>query len=128
VSATPRRQRGKRKVRGGRLLLIIEDDATFAQTLCELATGLQYECLVAASADEGIELALEHRPTAIVLDIRLPDHIGLAVLDRLKHDTATRHIPIQVISGYDYNQPAREMGAANVLKKPVETVSNWWRR
>jgi len=119
-AATPKRQRSEGLARSERLLLIIEDDARFAQTLCELATGLQYECVVAATADEGIELALEHRPTAIVLDIRLPDHLGLAVLDRLKHDTATRHIPIQVISGYDYSQPALEMGAANVLKKPVE--------
>ncbi|MFC4308791.1 response regulator [Steroidobacter flavus] len=105
---------------GARLLLIVEDDETFAQTIATLASGLQFECIIAHTADEGIELALKHRPTAIVLDIRLPDHTGLTVLDRLKHDPATRHIPVQVISGHDYTHIALEMGAANVLRKPVE--------
>ena len=104
----------------GRMLLIIEDDAAFANTIATLAPSLQFECLIAATADEGIELALRHRPTAIVLDIRLPDHTGLTVLDRLKHNPATRHIPVQVISGFDYTQAALEMGAANVLLKPVD--------
>ena len=103
-----------------RLLLIVEDDPSFAQTIATLAAGLQFECVIAHTADEGIELALKHRPTAIVLDIRLPDHTGLTVLDRLKHDPATRHIPVQVISGQDYTQVALEMGAANVMRKPVE--------
>jgi CheY-like chemotaxis protein len=103
-----------------RQLLIVEDDATFAQTIVTLAAGLQFDCLIATTADEGIELALKHRPTAIVLDIGLPDHTGLTVLDRLKHDPATRHIPVQVVSGYDYTRAALEMGAASVLQKPVE--------
>ncbi|MBL8267588.1 response regulator [Steroidobacter sp.] len=105
---------------GGRVLLIVEDDQSFAQTIATLAAGLQFECVIASTADEGIELALKLRPTAIVLDIRLPDHTGLTVLDRLKHDPATRHIPVQVISGHDYTHVALEMGAANVLMKPVE--------
>ncbi|WP_116809234.1 response regulator [Steroidobacter cummioxidans] len=105
---------------GARVLLIVEDDASFAQTIATLASGLQFECIIATTADEGIELALKHRPTAIVLDIRLPDHTGLTVLDRLKHDPATRHIPVQVVSGHDYTHVALEMGAANVLRKPVE--------
>jgi CheY-like chemotaxis protein/signal transduction histidine kinase len=103
-----------------RLLLIIEDDAGFANTLSDLAHTLQYECLIALSADEGIQMALRHRPTAIVLDMHLPDHTGLTVLDRLKHNPATRHIPVQVISGFDYTQAALEMGAANVMLKPVD--------
>jgi signal transduction histidine kinase/CheY-like chemotaxis protein/CHASE3 domain sensor protein len=105
---------------GARVLLIIEDDIAFANTLAELGRGLQYECMIALTADEGIELALRHRPTAIVLDVQLPDHTGLTVLDRLKHNPATRHIPIQVISGFDYTQAALEMGAANVMLKPVD--------
>jgi CheY-like chemotaxis protein len=103
-----------------RLLLIIEDDVGFANTLSDLAHTLQYQCLIALSADEGIEMALRHRPTAIVLDMHLPDHTGLTVLDRLKHNPATRHIPVQVISGFDYTQAALEMGAANVMLKPVD--------
>ncbi len=104
-----------------RLLLIIEDDVQFANTLCDLAHRLQYQTLVALTADEGIDAALRHRPRAIVLDMHLPDHTGLTVLDRLKHNPATRHIPIQVISGYDYTQAALEMGAANVMLKPVDS-------
>ncbi|HMN46520.1 MAG TPA: response regulator [Povalibacter sp.] len=104
----------------GRILLIIEDDPAFAATIATLASSFQFDCLIASSADEGIDMAFRHRPTAIVLDIRLPDHTGLSVLDRLKHNPATRHIPVQVISGFDYSQTALEMGAANVLKKPVD--------
>ncbi|WP_184334630.1 response regulator [Povalibacter uvarum] len=104
----------------GRVLLIIEDDPSFASTIATLASGFQFECIIASTADEGIELALKYRPTAIVLDMRLPDHTGLTVLDRLKHNPATRHIPVQVVSGFDYSQTALEMGAANVLRKPVE--------
>lgn len=103
-----------------RTLLVIEDDESFATMLCDLAKGMQYECIHAMTADEGIELALKHRPTAIMLDIHLPDHTGLTVLDRLKHNPATRHIPIQVISGFDYTQAALQMGAANVMLKPVD--------
>jgi CheY-like chemotaxis protein len=102
------------------MLLIVEDDPSFSQTIAALATSLQFQCLIATTADEGIELALKHRPTAIVLDMRLPDHTGLTVLDRLKHDPATRHIPVQVVSGFDYTHMALEMGAASVLKKPVD--------
>ena len=104
----------------GRTLLVIEDDESFASTLCELAKSLEYDCIHAMTADEGIELALRHRPTAIMLDIHLPDHTGLTVLDRLKHNPATRHIPVQVISGFDYSQAALQMGAASVMLKPVD--------
>ncbi|HEY4369451.1 MAG TPA: response regulator [Steroidobacteraceae bacterium] len=108
------------KARSGRTLLIVEDDVAFANAVATLAAGLQFDCLIAATADEAIDLALNHLPTAIVLDVHLPDHTGLAVLDRLKHDPSTRHIPVQVISGSDYTQTALEMGAANFLLKPVD--------
>ncbi len=104
----------------GRVLLIIEDDASFASTIAALAAGFHFETVIASTADEGMEAALRLRPTAIVLDIRLPDHTGLSVLDRLKHNPATRHIPVQVVSGFDYTHAALEMGAADVLLKPVD--------
>jgi CheY-like chemotaxis protein/CHASE3 domain sensor protein len=107
-------------VAANRVLLIIEDDPAFANTIATLASGFHFEAVIASTADEGMEAALSVRPTAIVLDIRLPDHTGLSVLDRLKHNPATRHIPVQVISGFDYTQTALEMGAADVLLKPVE--------
>ncbi|HEU4484186.1 MAG TPA: CHASE3 domain-containing protein, partial [Povalibacter sp.] len=93
----------------GRVLLIIEDDPAFAETISTLARGFDFQCVVASSADEGVSIALRRRPTAIVLDMRLPDHTGLSVLDRLKHNPMTRHIPVQVISGFDYTQAALEM-------------------
>jgi signal transduction histidine kinase/CheY-like chemotaxis protein len=103
-----------------RVLLVVEDDPAFAKILYDLAHELKFNCLIAPTADEGIDLALQYRPTAIVLDMKLPDHLGLAVLDRLKHDSATRHIPVQVISAMDYTQAALQMGAAGVMLKPVK--------
>jgi CheY-like chemotaxis protein/signal transduction histidine kinase len=104
----------------GRVLLVIEDDPLFAKVLYDLAHELGFDCLVAATADEGIELATRFRPAAVVLDIKLPDHSGLTVLDRLKHNPLTRHVPVQVISAEDNSRAARAMGAAGALVKPVD--------
>ena len=82
-----------------RLVLVVEDDAAFAEILLDLAHELDFQCLVAHSADEGVQLALERVPSAILLDMKLPDHSGLSVLDRLKRDPATRHIPVHVVLG-----------------------------
>ena len=103
-----------------RVLLVIEDDATFARILYDLAHELGFQCVIAGTADEGVEFALQYRPAAIVLDMNLPDHSGLTVLDRLKRNPATRHIPVQVASVEDYTQAALEMGAAGYMLKPVE--------
>ena len=69
------------------------------EDLVDLAHELDFQCLVATSADEGVQLALERVPSAILLDVKLPDHSGLSVLDCLKRDPATRHIPVHVVSG-----------------------------
>jgi CheY-like chemotaxis protein/signal transduction histidine kinase len=105
---------------GARVLLVIEDDAAFGRVLYGLAHELGFQCLLAPTADEGIQLALRHRPAAIVLDMNLPDHSGLTVLDRLKRNPATRHIPVQVASVDDHTQAALEMGAAGYMLKPVQ--------
>ena len=105
---------------GNRVLLVIEDDTVFAQVLYDLAHELGFECLVASTADEGMELATQYRLAAVLLDIKLPDHSGLTVLDRLKHNPATRHVPVQVISAEDNTRAARAMGAAGALIKPVD--------
>jgi CheY-like chemotaxis protein len=104
----------------GRLLLVIEDDPVFAKLLYDLAHELGFDCLVAPTADEGMELATQYRPAAVLLDIKLPDHSGLTVLDRLKHNPLTRHVPVQVISAEDNMRAARAMGAAGALVKPVD--------
>ncbi|HUQ09320.1 MAG TPA: response regulator [Steroidobacteraceae bacterium] len=103
----------------GRVLLVIEDDPLFAHVLYDLAHELGFDCLVAHTADEGIELATQFRLAAVVLDIKLPDHSGLTVLDRLKHNPLTRHVPVQVVSAEDNTRAARAMGAAGALIKPV---------
>jgi CheY-like chemotaxis protein/signal transduction histidine kinase len=103
-----------------RVLLVIEDDPLFARVLYDLAHELGFDCLLASTADEGMELAQQFRVAAVVLDVKLPDHSGLTVLDRLKHNPLTRHVPVQVISATDYARAAREMGAAGTLVKPVD--------
>ena len=105
---------------GSRVLLVVEDDQRFAKILYDLAHELGFRCLVATTADEGVELARRHLPVAVLLDMNLPDHSGLTVLDRLKRDPATRHIPVQVASVEDYAQAALEMGAAGYMLKPVK--------
>ena len=104
----------------GRVLLVIEDDPVFAKLLYDLAHELDFDCLVAPTADEGLELATQYHPAAVLLDIKLPDHSGLTVLDRLKHNPLTRHVPVQVISAEDNTRAARAMGAAGALVKPVD--------
>jgi signal transduction histidine kinase/DNA-binding response OmpR family regulator/CHASE3 domain sensor protein len=103
-----------------RLLLIIEDDVSFAEILAKLAKELSFQFLVAHSADEGVRLATTFLPAAIILDMNLPDHIGLTALDRLKQNGLTRHIPVHVMSVEDYSHMALSMGAAGYLLKPVK--------
>ena len=103
-----------------RAVLIIEDDVAFAKVLQDLARELHFHAVVATTADEGMTLARRFAPSAILLDIALPDHSGLAVLDRLKRDPATRHIPVHVVSATDYTQEALAMGAVGYALKPVK--------
>ncbi|WP_437880112.1 response regulator [Pseudomonas sp. LRF_L74] len=103
----------------GRRVLVIEDEPQFARILFDLAHELGYLCLVAHSADEGLRLAQAHVPDAILLDMRLPDGSGLAVLQRLKESPPTRHIPVHVISVDDYAEPALHLGAIGYAIKPT---------
>ncbi|MBY0619435.1 response regulator [Sphingomonas ursincola] len=104
---------------GKQLLLVIEDDATFADIVCDLSREMGFQCIVASTAQDAIALAGEYRPHAIVLDIGLPDQSGLTVLDQLKHRDETRHIPIHVISGADQGPTALALGAVGFLGKPA---------
>ncbi len=102
-----------------RRILIIEDDVRFAAILRDLAHELGFLCVIAHSANDGLAAALLHRPDAILLDINLPDHSGLGVLDQLKHHPATRHIPVHVASVADFSREALERGAIGYALKPV---------
>ncbi|WP_252272168.1 response regulator [Pseudomonas subflava] len=105
--------------RGGRCVLVVEDEARFARILFDLAHELGYACLVAPGADEGLELARLHRPDAILLDMHLPDGSGLGVLQRLKDDAQTRHIPVHVVSVEDHSEAALHLGAVGYALKPT---------
>jgi CheY-like chemotaxis protein len=102
-----------------RTVLVIEDDPNFARILYDLAHEKQYRCLVAFHADEGLELARQYRPDAVLLDIRLPDRSGLSVLQLLKDDATTRHIPVHVVSGSENGEAALHLGAIGYALKPA---------
>jgi len=104
---------------GGRRVLVVEDEVRFARILFDLAHELGYACLVATCADEGLELAQQYRPDAILLDMRLPDGSGLGVLQRLKDDPQTRHIPVHVVSVEDQSEAALHLGAVGYALKPT---------
>ncbi len=104
----------------GRAILTIEDDETFAKIIYDLAREMNFRCLIATSAGEGLMLARQHLPSAIVLDVGLPDNSGLTVLERLKSDPKTRHIPVHVVSASDYSQTALALGAVGYMLKPVK--------
>lgn len=101
------------------VLLIVEDDPTFAGMLAELAGEAGFESVITASGRMALALAKERQPAAITLDIGLPDMAGWVVLDVLKHDLATRHIPVNVVSGANDDGRGRRMGAIQTLNKPA---------
>lgn len=103
----------------GKTVLVIEDEPRFAQILYDLAHELNYNCLVAHGADDGLALADSHLPAAILLDMQLPDHSGLTVLQQLKENPRCRHIPVHVISVEDRMEAAMHMGAIGYALKPT---------
>ncbi|MFM0517016.1 MULTISPECIES: response regulator [Caballeronia] len=104
--------------RPGRVILVIEDDQPFAGILYDLAHELDFDCVHAATATQGVELARSLQPNGILLDIGLPDQSGLTVLEWLKHDPLTRHIPIHVVSATDHADVALHLGAIGYTLKP----------
>ena len=105
--------------RPGRTVLVIEDEAAFAHILYDLAHELNYSCLVAHSAEDGVALAMQFIPDAVLLDMGLPDSSGLSVLQQLKESPLTRHIPAHVVSGHDRQEAALQMGAVGYAVKPA---------
>nr|WP_231871409.1 response regulator [Planctomyces sp. SH-PL62] len=103
-----------------RVILVVEDDEPFARILADLAHELKFQCLIATTAEEALAVAVQYVPSAVVLDVGLPDQSGLSVLDRLKHDARTRHIPVHVVSAGDYAQTALALGAVGYMFKPVK--------
>lgn len=102
------------------VILVVEDDARFSQVLVQLAQNEGFKCLLTDDGLTGIELARTYQPRGVLLDIRLPDMSGLSVLDQLKNSPQTRHIPVHIISSFDYSQNAMRMGAVGYLTKPAD--------
>ena len=102
-----------------RRILVIEDDERFAGILCDVAAELGFRCATASSGAQGLRAAIDEPPDAIVLDIRLPDLSGLGVLDQLKRNPATRHVPVHVMSVEDCGHDVLERGAIGHALKPV---------
>ncbi len=98
---------------------MVEDDTRFAQALVDLAHEPDFDCVVAHNAEQALRLAAELRPSGILPDIGLPDASGLSVLERLKRDPATRHVPVHVMSALERSQIALELGAVGYLIKPA---------
>ncbi|WP_404994288.1 response regulator [Cupriavidus pauculus] len=109
-----------RRTRGNRLILVVEDDNDFAGILYDLAHELDFDCIHATTSAQGLEMAREYQPCGILLDVALPDQSGLTLLDWLKRDPATRHIPTHLISVSDHAEAALHLGAIGYTFKPSE--------
>jgi CheY-like chemotaxis protein/histone H3/H4 len=105
---------------GDRVVLVVEDDPTFARTVLDVARTRGFKGLVALRGDAGLALAHEFKPDAIVLDMELPVMDGWTVLDHLKHHPATRHIPVHIVSAGDSGTGALRAGAVQFLQKPLD--------
>ncbi|WP_055105236.1 response regulator [Paenibacillus ihumii] len=101
-----------------KVLLIIEDDVVFAKILLEMSRNHGFKGLVAVQGDEGLRLVHKYLPDAIILDIQLPVMDGWSILNELKSDAKTRHIPVHVISVVDDVKQGLMMGAIAYLRKP----------
>ena len=108
---------------GDRVLLIVEDDLTFARILLDQAHDHHLKALVALRGSIALALAREFKPGAITLDINLPDMAGWTILDRLKHDPSTRHIPVHIISGDENRRRGLALGAMTYLEKSITRES-----
>ncbi|NRR32023.1 response regulator [Oxalobacteraceae bacterium] len=100
-------------------VLIIEDDERFAKVVLEFAREKNFKGIVTHHGDSALSLARDYLPSAILLDLDLPDIDGFTVLDRLKRDPSTRHIPVHVMSSLRERERALRQGAISYLNKPI---------
>ncbi|MDZ5460936.1 response regulator [Azohydromonas lata] len=103
----------------GRLILIVEDEPDVAQAMLKLVHEQAFDGVIAPTAADALRLAHELQPQGILLDIMLPDGSGLTVLEQLKRDPATRHVPVHTASALERGQTAMELGAVGHLLKPA---------
>jgi CheY-like chemotaxis protein len=106
---------------GDSSLLIVEDDPHYARVLADLARDEGFKVLVANRGTEALDLAREFHPTAISLDVFLPDMLGWTVLSHFKQDPELRHIPVQIVTLDDNRQHGLARGAFSFITKPATT-------
>jgi HAMP domain-containing protein/signal transduction histidine kinase/CheY-like chemotaxis protein len=106
---------------GDRVLLIVENDVPFARFMLEAARDRGFKVLVTSLGASALAMSREFKPDAITLDICLPDIDGWRVLERLKNDIYTRHIPVYVISTEEARERSLRLGALGFVLKPVQT-------
>ena len=106
---------------GDRTLLIVENDLAFARLVVDVAREAGFKALVTAYGATALALTRQYEPSAITLDISLPDIDGWRVLERLKNDLDTRHIPVEVITTGEDLARSRVLGAVSALAKPLRT-------
>jgi HAMP domain-containing protein/signal transduction histidine kinase/DNA-binding response OmpR family regulator len=106
---------------GDRLVMIVENDLGFARFLLDAAREKGFKGLVTSFGAAALAMTREYRPDVLMLDIYLPDIEGWRVLDRLKNDVFTRHIPVCVISTDDARERALQSGALAFVAKPIQT-------
>jgi HAMP domain-containing protein/CheY-like chemotaxis protein/signal transduction histidine kinase len=103
------------------VLLVVEDDPHYARILLDLARGRGFKVLLAPTGADALTLMRKHRPTAVSLDVFLPDMLGWTVLNQLKRNPETRHIPVQILTVEDERQYGLERGAFSFITKSVTT-------
>jgi HAMP domain-containing protein/CheY-like chemotaxis protein len=106
---------------GDTVLLIVEDDPHYARVIADLSHDKGFKMLVAMTGAEALALAREYNPTAISLDVFLPDMLGWTVLNHLKQDSRTRHIPVQMLTLDDDRRHGLSRGAFAFVTKPTST-------
>jgi HAMP domain-containing protein/CheY-like chemotaxis protein len=111
----------RRTIQEGDLtLLIVEDDLHYARVMADFARDQDFKVLIARRGDEALSLAMAYKPTAISLDVFLPDILGWSILSQLKQNPETRHIPVQMLTLEEDRQRGLAHGAYSFLTKPVE--------
>ena len=104
---------------GDAILLIVEDDPHYALVLIDLARDKGFKALLATRGDDALNLAKQYQPTAVSLDVFLPDMLGWNVLSQLKQNSLTRHIPVQIVSIDEDRQHGLARGAFAFINKPT---------
>ena len=108
---------------GDPVLLVVEDDPHYGRVLLNLARDRGFKVLVAKTGADALSLASKYKPTAVSLDVFLPDMLGWTVLNQLKRNPDTRHIPVQILTIEDERQYGLERGAFSFMTKTVTTDS-----